>query len=84
LTNPSSLVTRVESQVVLASLRAAADLLRLLLDGGHSAKAGYLAGAFRQTRRAPLTDEIIAAMSGAGYDVHGTAQSRLQSMEWGT
>ena len=59
----------VESQVVLASLRDAADLLRLLLNGGHSAKAGYLAGAFRQTGRAALADEIMAAMSGAGYDV---------------
>jgi hypothetical protein len=59
----------VESQVVLASLCDAADLLRLLLNGGHSAKAGYLAGAFRQTERVALADEIMAAMSGAGYDV---------------
>jgi hypothetical protein len=59
----------VESQVVLASLRDATDLLRLLLNGGHSAKAGYLAGALRETGRAPLADEIMAAMSGAGYDV---------------
>jgi len=59
----------VESQVVLASLRDAADMLRLLLNGGHSAKAGYLAGAFRETGRAALADEIMAAMSGAGYDV---------------
>jgi len=35
----------LESQVVLASLADASDLLRLLLNGGHSAKAGYLAGA---------------------------------------
>jgi hypothetical protein len=59
----------VESQVVLASLRDAGDLLRFLLNGGHSAKAGYLAGAFRETGRASLADEIMAAMSGAGYDV---------------
>src|SRR3984893_16602569 len=58
-----------EWQVVPASLRDAADLLRLLLNGGHSAKAGYLAGAFRETGRPALADEIIAAMSGAGYDV---------------
>ena len=42
----------VESQVVLASLADASDLLRLLLDGGNSTKAGYLAGAFRRIGRA--------------------------------
>src|SRR5438874_1113188 len=34
----------VESQVVLASLADESDLLRLLLDGGNSTKAGYLSG----------------------------------------
>jgi fido (protein-threonine AMPylation protein) len=59
----------VETQVVLASLPDASDLLRLLLDGGHSAKAGYLAGALRSTGRAQLADEIVKAMKTAGYDV---------------
>jgi fido (protein-threonine AMPylation protein) len=59
----------VESQVVLGSLVDASDLLQLLLNGGHSAKAGYLAGAFRQTRRPELADEIVRAMKSAGYDV---------------
>jgi hypothetical protein len=59
----------VETQVVLASLGDASDLLRLLLNGGHSAKAGYIAGAFRQTGRPALADEIIGAMKSAGYDV---------------
>jgi fido (protein-threonine AMPylation protein) len=59
----------VESQVVLASLADASDLLRLLLDGGNSTKAGYLAGAFRRIGRAELADEIVRAMKRAGYDV---------------
>ncbi|HET9176854.1 MAG TPA: Fic family protein [Terriglobia bacterium] len=59
----------VETQVVLASLREPSDLLRLLLNGGHSAKAGYLAGAFRQTGRPAFADEIIGTMKSAGYDV---------------
>jgi len=59
----------VETQVVLASLGDASDLLRLLLKGGHSAKAGYLAGAFRQTGQPQLADEIVGAMKSAGYDV---------------
>src|SRR5260370_32948025 len=59
----------VEAQVVMASLGDASDLLRLLLNGGHSAKAGYLAKAFRQTGRGDFADEIVRAMKGAGYDV---------------
>ena len=55
--------------MVLASLGDASDLLRLLLNGGHSAKAGYLAGAFRQMGRSAMADEIIGAMKSAGYDV---------------
>jgi len=59
----------VEAQVVLASLRDASDLLRLLLKGGHSAKAGSLAGALRQTGRPELAEEIVGTMRKAGYDV---------------
>src|SRR2546425_9337766 len=59
----------VETQVVMASLADASDVLRFLLNGGHSSKAGYLAKAFRQTGRADLADEILRAMKGAGYDV---------------
>jgi fido (protein-threonine AMPylation protein) len=59
----------VESQIVLASLRDASDLFRLLLDGGNSTKAGYLAGAFRRIGRPELADEIVRAMKRSGYDV---------------
>jgi Fic/DOC family/Protein of unknown function (DUF1488) len=59
----------LEAQVVMGSLADASDLLRLLLNGGHSAKAGYLAKAFRQTGRPDLAEEILATMKGAGYDV---------------
>ena len=59
----------IESQVVLASLADASDLLRLLLDGGNSTKAGYLAGAFRRIGRAELAEEIVRSMKRAGYDV---------------
>ena len=59
----------VESQVVLGSLSDPSDLLRLLLDGGNSTKAGYLAGALRQTGRGGLADEILSAMRSVGYNV---------------
>ncbi len=59
----------VETQVVLASFADASDVLRVLLNGGHSAKAGYLAGAFRQIGRPKLADEVLSTMKSAGYDV---------------
>jgi fido (protein-threonine AMPylation protein) len=59
----------VETQVVLESFADASDVLRVLLNGGHSAKAGYLAGAFRQIGRLNLADEILSTMKSAGYDV---------------
>lgn len=62
----------VEAQVALASIRDASDVLGRLLDGGHSAVAGRLAGAFRRTGRGDIADEIFATMKAAGYDVRET------------
>ena len=59
----------VEAQVVLSGVRDAADVLGRLLDGGHSAYAGRLAGAFRRIGRAAMADEILKVMKSAGYDV---------------
>jgi fido (protein-threonine AMPylation protein) len=59
----------VETQVVLASIADAADVLRLLLNGGHSKKAGQLAAAFRRIGRPEIAAEILKTMKGAGYDV---------------
>ena len=62
----------VEAQVVLSGIRDAADLLGRLLDGGHSAIAGRLAGALRRLGRATAADEILTVMKRAGYDVRET------------
>jgi hypothetical protein len=59
----------LEAQIVLARIRDASGLLRRLLDGGHSAIAGRLAGAFRAVGRPELADEILRAMKAASYDV---------------
>jgi fido (protein-threonine AMPylation protein) len=59
----------IEAQVVLAGIRDASDVLRLLLNGGHTAKAGHLAGAFRRIGRPEIADEILSTMKAAGYDV---------------
>jgi len=62
----------IETQLVLSGLRDASDVLRILLDGGHSAKAGQIAGAFRRIGRGALAHEILRTMRTAGYDVRET------------
>jgi len=59
----------VEAQVVLSGIRDASDELGRLLDGGHSAIAGRLAGAFRRIGRPHFADDILRSMKAAGYDV---------------
>jgi hypothetical protein len=59
----------IETQVALEGLRDASDMLRLLLNGGNSVKAGVIAGALRRVGRAELADEIFKAMKTAGYDI---------------
>jgi fido (protein-threonine AMPylation protein) len=59
----------IEIQVAMASLRDVSTVLALLLDGGHSAVAGRLAGAFRRVGRDAFADEIMGAFKAAGYDV---------------
>ena len=71
---PEAFFTRhpIESQVALASITDASEVLRRLLDGGHSIVAGRLAGAFRRIGRAEIADEIVAAMKAAEYSVRET------------
>src|SRR6266581_289744 len=59
----------VETQVVMASLADASDVLRFLLNGGHSAKAGYLAKAFR-------------SLSIEGYSVTPALVERVRQGRW--
>jgi hypothetical protein len=67
---PESFLSRqsIEAQVALAGLRDASDLLRVLLTGGNSVKAGVIAGALRRIGRPELADEIVKTMKAAGYD----------------
>lgn len=62
----------IETQVALANLGDASDVLRHLLDGGRTVKAGQLAGALRRTGRATMADEIVSTMKAAGYIVRET------------
>jgi hypothetical protein len=61
--------TPIEAQVVLAAVRDVSGILGRLLDGGHSAVAGRIAGAFRRVGRTGFADEIVKTMKSAGYDV---------------
>ncbi len=67
---PESFFSRqsIEAQLALGGLRDASDLLRVLLTGGNSVKAGVIAGALRRISRPELADEIVKAMKAAGYD----------------
>src|SRR5580698_2829495 len=68
-------------RAVLPMIRDASGLLRRLLEGGHSVIAGRLAGAFRNTGRDRIADDIVKTMTAAGYAVprerslHGQAVS---------
>jgi Fic/DOC family len=57
------------AQIALGSFPDASDVLRVLLDGSHPAVAGRLAGGFRAIGRAPIADEILGSMRGAGHVV---------------
>lgn len=59
-------------RTVLPIIRDASGLLARLLDGGHTTIAGRLAGAFRNTGRDRMADEIVKTMSAAGYAVRET------------
>ena len=56
-------------RAVLAMIRDASGLLARLLEGGHSKIASRLVGAFRNTGRDRIADDITRTMSAAGYDV---------------
>ena len=58
-----------ELRTVLATIKTASDILRLLLEGGNSIVAGRLVGAFRNIGRDQIADEIMSAMKAADYGV---------------
>ena len=58
-----------DARAALSMIRDASDVLAQLLEGGHSTVAGRLAGAFRNTGRERIADDILKTMRSAGYDV---------------
>ncbi|MGO4408554.1 MULTISPECIES: Fic family protein [unclassified Brevundimonas] len=78
---PSAFVNSpTELRTVLSMQRDASGVLERLLEGGRSAVAGRLAGAFRNIGRTREADDILSAMKAAGYDVreHDPFEARLE------
>ena len=59
----------IDIRTVLTCIGDASEIIRRLLDGGHSVVAGRLAGALRAVNRGALADEIVDTMKAAGYEV---------------
>lgn len=59
-------------RTAMASVKDASDVLALLLEGGHTFVAGRLAGAFRNSGRSQIADDILRTMEKAGYTVRET------------
>jgi Fic/DOC family len=71
---PEAFFTRhpIEMQVILAGIKDSSQVLSRLLDGGHTAIAGRLAGAFRRVGRGEAADDIMKTMKAAGYEPRET------------
>ena len=58
-----------EARAALLILKDSSEILRPLLEGGHSVVAGRLAGAFRNIGRTRIANDILEGMRAAGYTV---------------
>jgi hypothetical protein len=58
-----------DARAAVATIRDASEILKRLLEGGHSKIAGRVAGAFRNIGRDRIADDIMKTMRAAGYDV---------------
>jgi hypothetical protein len=58
-----------EARAALAMVADTSDLLRPLLEGGHSTIAGRLAGALRNIGRDRMAEAIVKTMQAAGYTI---------------
>jgi len=61
-----------DMRTALGLVRHASEILPDLLDGGHSAVAGRLAGALRRIGRETIANDVLKAMRAAGYTVNET------------
>jgi len=68
--SPSLFVSNpIDVRTAYSLITDASPLLGILLDGGHSLKAGRIVGAFRNIGKDKIADTILKTMKSAGYDV---------------
>jgi hypothetical protein len=69
-----------DARTALATIADASDVVRRLLEGGHSAIAGRLAAAFRNIGRERIANDIVSAMKAAGYEIreHDPFENRVE------
>ncbi len=58
-----------DARVCMSMIKDSSEVLSILLEGGHSFKAGRIAGAFRNIGNDRIADDIVKTMKSAGYDV---------------
>ena len=66
-----SIFTRqaIDSRTALMIIKDSSELLTILLEGGHSAIAGRLTGAYRNLGQNRIADDILKTMKSAGYTI---------------
>jgi fido (protein-threonine AMPylation protein) len=58
-----------DARTVLSMIKDASEILTLLLEDGKSVVAGRLAGAFRNSNKDNIADDIVKTMEKAGYTI---------------
>jgi hypothetical protein len=59
----------IDTRAALSQIKEASSILELLLNGGHSAIAGRLTGAFRNIHQDKIANDILQTMEKAGYEI---------------
>lgn len=59
----------LEARTCLASLRDVSPLITAAIDGGHSSRAGRVAGALRSIGRDDMANQLLQTMRQVGYNV---------------
>jgi hypothetical protein len=59
-------------RTALSMMKDSSEILRLLLEGGHSIFAGRLAAAFRNNGQERIADDIVKTMNAASYNIRET------------
>ena len=59
----------IEARICLSSVQDVTPIVAAAIDGGHTTRAGRLAGAFRSIGREEMADTLLRTMKKIGYEV---------------